>query len=118
MYHKKAHPFYGTQRWKHCREAYARSKHYVCEKCGKPADVVHHIQPLTGTDYWDNPEKCFGADNLMCLCHTCHNNIHHSHQQIADGYTVNMVTGEIEVSPPGVKNCANLENRYNPHTKN
>ena len=100
MYHKIAHPFYGTAKWKNCRATYMKKKHYVCERCGKPADVVHHIQHLHGTDYWDNPKKAFGEDNLMALCHNCHNTIHHSSQRIADGYSVNMVTGEVEVSPP------------------
>lgn len=97
---KKANPFYNSQKWKNCRTTYMAKCHYICEKCGKPADVVHHINPLHGTDYTSNPEKCFGEDNLMCLCHTCHNRIHHGSQAIAEGYSVNMVTGEVELSPP------------------
>lgn len=108
---KKGHPFYGRSKWKKCRDAYKAKCHYICEKCGAPADVVHHIKELVGNDYYDNPEKCYGEDNLMCLCHTCHNNIHHGSQAIADGYVVNMVTGEIEVSPPVSKNFSGSESR-------
>ena len=104
---KIAHPFYSSKRWLKCRASYMASKHYICEMCGKPADVVHHKRPLRGMDYYDNPEKCFGANNLMCLCHDCHNNIHHSSQAIADGYYIDMTTGEIKaLEPPtgGVEN--------------
>lgn len=111
MYTKKAHPFYGTVKWKRCRAEYMRQKHFICEKCGRPADVVHHIDPLKGNDYWDNPEKAFGEKNLMCLCHSCHNEIHHGKQQIAEGYFVNLVTGEIEVAPQGVTEKEILKNR-------
>lgn len=101
MYRKIAHPFYSTAKWKACRRAYMTKCHYICERCGRPADVVHHKKPLCGTDYYDNPEKCFGEGNLECLCHNCHNKEHHGQQAIADGYSVNMVTGEVELLPPG-----------------
>ena len=100
MYHKETHPFYLSVKWRQCRKMYMRMRHYVCERCGKPADVVHHKDPLRGVDYYDNPDKCFGLWNLLCLCHNCHNEIHKSKQSIADGYKVDMVTGEIEAVPP------------------
>lgn len=100
---KVAHPFYGSAKWKACREAYKRKKHYICELCGRPADVVHHKNELGEGDYFVNPEKCYGEENLMCLCHNCHNKIHHSKQAIEEGYSVDMATGEIiynNQSPP------------------
>lgn len=92
---KVCHPFYGSAKWKKCRDAYKRKMHYVCELCGRPADVVHHKNELGPEDYFVNTEKCYGEDNLMCLCHDCHNKIHHSSQAIEEGYSVDMRTGEV-----------------------
>lgn len=100
MYKKIGHPFYMTGKWKACRKAYMAKHHYICERCGRPADVVHHKIPLCGTDYYDNPEKCFGEDNLECLCHQCHNREHRKKQAVADGYIIDMETGDVEISPP------------------
>lgn len=111
MYYKVRHPFYGTSKWKQCREAYMRSVHYICERCGNPANVVHHKDPLKGNDYWDNPKKCFGRENLIALCHNCHNTIHHGKQAIADGYEIDMLTGEIKTTPPSSQNLGDGENR-------
>ena len=113
MQHKVSHPFYSSKKWLKCRAAYISSKHYACEICGKPADVVHHKDPLHGIDYYDNPKKCFGYNNLMCLCHTCHNNIHHGGQAIAPGYYVDMQTGEIKalIPPQGGDEKSGTESR-------
>lgn len=119
MYRKKAHPFYLTAKWRKCRDAFMKQKHWICERCGKPAEVVHHIKPLHGKDYWENPEKCFGEENLMCLCYKCHAEVHNDYQQIAEGYRVNMITGEIEVNtPPGSETGGGVNNRRQAGTKN
>lgn len=102
MANKKAHPFYGSSKWKKVRQEYLRTVHFICEECGNPAEQVHHIDPLTEEDYYVNYEKCYGHNNLIALCRKCHN-IKPGHflsgkgkQAIADGYKVNMITGEIE----------------------
>lgn len=59
--------------WKRIRDKYVQT-HPLCERCleeGKyvPVDEVHHIVPI----------KKGGSstpDNLMSLCHSCHNKIH------------------------------------------
>lgn len=40
--------FYKSKAWKDTREAYAKSKGYICETCAKkglysPGEIVHHI---------------------------------------------------------------------------
>ena len=60
--------------WKRIRDRYA-SKHPLCERCleeGRltPVEEVHHILPVSrgGTH---------SESNLMSLCRSCHNKIHH-----------------------------------------
>ena len=60
--------------WKRIRDSYIK-EHPLCEKClgeGKVtlAAEVHHILPVSrgGTH---------SRDNLMALCQSCHNKIHH-----------------------------------------
>lgn len=103
---KVAHPFYSSTKWANVRRAYLSSVHHICEECGRPAEQVHHKEPLMEEDYFVNFEKCYGFANLIALCRSCHNRkpghflAHLNKQRIADGYRVNMVTGEIELSPP------------------
>ena len=60
--------------WRRAREAYARA-HPFCERCFEqgrmtPLDEVHHIVPV---------EEGGGDEesNLMSVCRSCHNKIHH-----------------------------------------
>ena len=108
MKEKKAHPFYGSGKWKRVRKEYLKTVHGICEKCGRPAEQVHHRDPLKEEDYFVNYEKCYGFANLQALCRDCHNAMpghwggNKSKQAIADGYEVDMITGEIvPISPHG-----------------
>ena len=72
--------FYHSQAWKHCREEYAKSRHYLCERCmmqGRytPGVIVHHIEELSPLNI-ENPEKTTGFSNLMLLCRQCHADVH------------------------------------------
>ena len=67
------HKKYGRA-WKRIRDSYAAA-HPLCERCleeGRltPVDEVHHIVPVSkgGTH---------ARSNLMSLCRSCHNKIHH-----------------------------------------
>jgi len=67
------HRKYGRA-WKRIRDSYAAT-HPLCERClaeGRmtPVEEVHHIIPVSkgGTH---------ARDNLMSLCQSCHNKIHH-----------------------------------------
>ena len=105
---KIAHPFYSSAKWKLRRLQYLKKIHFICETpgCDRPATHVHHKDPLKDEDYFVNYEKCYGDDNLEGLCTYCHNRkpFHFldgkGKQLVADGYRVNMVTGELEVVPP------------------
>ncbi len=67
------HKKYGRE-WKRIRDRYA-SEYPLCEKCLEEGRVqlmaeVHHIVPVS----------CGGTheqSNLMSLCRSCHNKIHH-----------------------------------------
>lgn len=67
------HKKYGA-RWRRIRAAYVKT-HPFCEACFKrgilvPVDEVHHIVPVSRGGTHD-------PSNLMSLCRSCHNKIHH-----------------------------------------
>ena len=71
---------YESSRWKKCAGAFAKSKLYICERCGKlvrPNEknklryVIHHRQPLT-PDNVNDDLLVYGWDNLQLLCYECH----------------------------------------------
>ena len=74
---KEGHPFYESARWRRVRLEYLSTVHFMCEDCGKPAQQVHHIDPLLEEDYFVNFEKCYGFKNLRALCRYCHGNKKH-----------------------------------------
>lgn len=75
-----AYQFYNSQRWKDCRESYAKSKRYLCEDClakglYTPGEIVHHIQPLTPENIND-PGITLSFNNLRLVCRKCHGEEH------------------------------------------
>lgn len=75
-----ASSFYGSQQWKDCREAFAKSKRYLCENClakglYTPGEIVHHIQPLTPENIND-PNVTLNFKNLRLVCRKCHGEEH------------------------------------------
>lgn len=67
------HKKYGRV-WKRIRDSYVKT-HPFCEQCFKegiltPVDEVHHIIPVSRGGTHDR-------SNLMSLCKSCHNKIHH-----------------------------------------
>lgn len=74
---KKYRDFYHSKEWERVRQrALVRDKG-LCQHCIKEnkitmADMVHHIIPIK--DDWS---KRLDLDNLVSLCHTCHNKILH-----------------------------------------
>ena len=75
-----AKPFYTSQAWKKCREAYTKKARGLCEICLSkgyyvPGEVVHHKVHLTPENINDpNITLCF--DNLQLVCRNCHADIH------------------------------------------
>lgn len=60
--------------WQRIRDSYVR-EHPLCEQCLKegrliPVDEVHHIVPVRKGGTHERK-------NLMSLCRSCHNKIHH-----------------------------------------
>lgn len=63
--------FYKSRQWQECRAACFIAQDGVCEVCGNPGKIVHHIQELT-PDNIDNPMVTLNMDNLQLLCWSCH----------------------------------------------
>lgn len=76
-----AKPFYTSTAWRKTQRAYMESKHYVCERCGKPAYIVHHKTYLTPKNIGD-PAITLAWDNLEALCQTCHQHEHFINNQV------------------------------------
>lgn len=76
-----AKPFYTSTAWRKTQRAYMESKHYVCERCGKPAYIVHHKTYLTPKNIGD-PAITLAWDNLEALCQTCHQHEHFRNNQV------------------------------------
>ena len=75
-----AKKFYKSKAWKQCRESYISKVHGLCERCqskGKitPGYIVHHKEYITPKNI-NNPMITLNHDNLMFVCHECHNIIH------------------------------------------
>lgn len=70
-----AQPFYTSKQWEDTRKAYLISKHYICERCGEHADMVHHKEYIT-PDNINNPNITLSFNNLIALCNVCHNKEH------------------------------------------
>lgn len=71
-----AKSFYKGNKWQQCRNAYIRSRSYLCEDCMckgivKGATEVHHVIPITQYNIND-PNITLNWNNLKSLCHDCH----------------------------------------------
>lgn len=71
-----AKSFYSSRSWQQCREAYAKSKRYLCEDClakgnYSVGEIVHHITELTPENIND-PSITLNFDNLKLVCRKCH----------------------------------------------
>ena len=63
---------------------YMASQHYICERCGGVARIVHHVKHITPLNISD-PLITLDWENLEALCIDCHNIEHISGGNIADG---------------------------------
>ena len=68
--------FYKSKEWKETRKAYLES-HFLCERCGEPAKIVHHKKPITRANIHD-PNITLNWDNFEAVCQDCHNKEHHA----------------------------------------
>ena len=67
--------FYHSTAWKRLSRAFLLSQNYICERCGKPAEIAHHRRYLTAENLL-NPDVSLNLDNLEALCLDCHNTEH------------------------------------------
>ena len=68
--------FYHSRAWKRLARAFLSSRNYICEVCGRPADIAHHVKHITPSNLCD-PEITLNAENLQAVCIECHNAIHY-----------------------------------------
>ena len=61
------HKIYNTAAWRQLSKNKRRFNPF-CEVCGEITDVVDHIVEIV-----DNDNFSLYEDNLMCMCHACHN---------------------------------------------
>lgn len=74
---------YNKSAWRKIRQAYI-FQHPLCEKCLEespkritPAEHVHHIKSfMTANTEEKMTELLLDWDNLMSVCHNCHNQLH------------------------------------------
>ena len=90
--------FYKTREWKRCRDAYAKSKGFLCENCMAKGRVttgvfVHHVIPLDRVNCY-NPEIALGFDNLRLVCAKCHAE-EHSEKKKNIRYIIDQTTGAV-----------------------
>ena len=64
-------PFYNSREWQKVRDYVLKRDCYLCCKCGKPAEEVHHIIHLTPGNIYDAGVN-LNPDNLQSLCRGCH----------------------------------------------
>lgn len=76
--------FYKSKEWLKCRAVYFKTQHGLCEKCGDPGYIVHHIIWITPANIYD-VNITLNFDNLMLLCLSCHGKIHGFAQSTAEG---------------------------------
>lgn len=67
--------FYASKQWKRTQAAVMKAHNYQCQRCGKPAKIVHHRTWLTPENIND-PDVTLNWDNLVPLCIDCHNREH------------------------------------------
>ena len=68
---KELGKFYKSALWEKTREIALRRDKYLCVHCGRPAEVVHHIEHLT-LENVNDPSVSLNLDNLESLCSDCH----------------------------------------------
>lgn len=88
-----AESFYNNSHWRKVSKAFMQSKNYICERCGKPARICHHVKHITPQNIHD-PEITMSWDNLECLCQECHTRHHLAGKECIEGLCFNS-EGEI-----------------------
>lgn len=69
-------PRYNTQKHRKWSADVMRRDKYLCQDCKRfgrnvPAEVAHHIQPIT-----ERPGLAYSLSNGIALCNACHSKRH------------------------------------------
>lgn len=87
--------FYHSKAWERTRREYIKTTNGLCERCQglgiyRAGKIVHHRIPLTEENVKDESIS-LNFENLMLVCHECHEEIHKGKQRFmwrADGKIV------------------------------
>jgi 5-methylcytosine-specific restriction protein A len=94
--------FYDSPAWQACREAFGESKHWLCERCGRPGNIAHHKIYLTPENVND-PWITLAWANLELLCHGCHDDEHLPRvKPTRDGFAFDANGDLISTDPPPI----------------
>lgn len=81
-----AKAFYNSRAWRDARQLALHRDRYTCAYCAKRAEEVHHIIELSPENIND-VNVTLNLDNLMSLCHNCHNRVTHGNGgDVQEGY--------------------------------
>lgn len=95
-----AKSFYSSKLWQDCRKEVLRRDLYTCAHCYARAQEVHHVIELT-PDNIDDMNIALNPDNLVSLCHSCHDKITKGFTgDIQDGYVFSDDGNVIPAHPP------------------
>ena len=72
--------FYNSREWEKVRAFVLMRDRYICQKCGAPAQEVHHKVHLSPENIWD-VKITLNPDNLMSLCKDCHFDEHRADKE-------------------------------------
>ncbi len=76
--------FYHSTVWEATRAAFMAARMHACERCGRPAKIVHHKRHLDAKSVGD-PSVALSFKNLEALCQECHNREHFGTSATAEG---------------------------------
>ena len=90
------------QQWRDVRNAKMVEAKHLCENClregkMKPATEVHHIHPVgDALSFEEKKRLCYDPNNLICLCHECHEQIHREMGQRTKKYKKHLAESRAE----------------------
>lgn len=94
-----AEAFYHSAAWKKAKRLAMQLNCGICERCGRPAKIVHHRTALT-PEKIGNQKIALGQENLMTLCVDCHNRIHAKDSSLIEGLEFDGRGQLVKMHPP------------------
>lgn len=95
-----AKAFYFSKAWKDLRDYIFKKNNGICEQCGEPGKIVHHIIHITESNI-NNADITLNEDNLMLVCKDCHEKLHNNSKRTTrEGFKFNEEGKLVPISPP------------------